>query len=57
MNAKKRTKTRSFLKILQICNGKGAIITRIACSSNLNFKIILKYINLLVENSSIELVR
>jgi len=57
MGAKKRGKDQIVYEILKICNGRGVIITKIAGTSNLNFRSMPKYINLLVENELVEIVR
>jgi predicted transcriptional regulator len=57
MGAKKRCKDEIIYRILKACKGRGIKITRIARSSNLGFKILPKYINFLVENDLIEVVK
>ena len=57
MSFKRRGKDQIIFEILKICNGRGVIITKIAGPSNLNFKTLPKYINLLVENELLEVVR
>jgi predicted transcriptional regulator len=56
MGTKKRSQEQILFEILKICNGRGVIITKIAGLSNLNFRSLPKYINLLVENDLIEVV-
>jgi len=57
MGTKKRCKDEIIYKILKVCKGRGIKITKIAGSSNVGFKILPKYINLLVENDLIEVVK
>jgi predicted transcriptional regulator len=56
MGAKKRGQDQIIFEILKVCNGRGVIITKIAGLSNLNFRSLPKYINLLVENDLIAVV-
>jgi predicted transcriptional regulator len=57
MGAKKCCKDEIIYKILKACKGRGIKISKIAGSSDLDFKILPKYINLLVENDLIEIVK
>ena len=57
MGSKKRGKDEIIFEILKTCSGRGVKIIKIEGSSNLNFKILPKYINFLVENDLIEVVK
>ena len=57
MGAKKRCKDEIIYRILKACKGRGIKITKIAGSSDVGFEILPKYINLLVENDLIEVVK
>lgn len=57
MAPKRRGRDDIIFEILKTCKGRGVKITKIEGSSNLNFKIISKYINFLVENELIEVER
>jgi len=57
MGVKKRCKDEIIYRILKACKGRGIKITKIAGSSDVGFEILPKYINLLVENDLIEVVK
>jgi predicted transcriptional regulator len=57
MGVKKRCKDEIIYRILKACKGRGIKITKITGSSNAGFEILPKYINLLVENDLIEVVK
>jgi predicted transcriptional regulator len=55
--AKRRCKDEIIFEILKTCNGRGVKITKIEGSSNLNSRFYRKFINFLVENELIEVVK
>lgn len=57
MGSKKRDKDEIIFEILRACKGRGIKITKISGSSNVSFEILPKYINLLVKNDLIEVVK
>ncbi len=57
MGAQRRCKDEIIYRILKACKGRGLKITKINRSSDVGFEILPKYINLLVENDLIEVVK
>ena len=51
------SKDEIIYRILKSCKGRGIKITNISGSSKVGFEILPKYINLLVENDLIEVVK
>lgn len=57
MGSQKRCKDEIIYRILKACKGRGIKITKINGLSDVGFEILPKYINLLVENDLIEVVK
>lgn len=57
MGSKRRNRDEIIYRILKACKGRGVKISKIADASNVEFKILSKYINLLIKHDLIEIVK
>lgn len=53
---RKRYTNQILYKILEVCNGDGASKTAVVYASEMNFKTIVPYLDLLIENGLLEVI-